>query len=147
MEKRGRSNRAVTNEPYPLYDENNVLTPSGEMERQKEAHRMSELPTKGAKNAMRNHQNLFRFCPTRPLPCGTGVSRFHLSLRGGTTALWMCRGYLGGHAMEGCSNMFSTNLLAINCNKLPPLMPPSSARRVNPSRLIHDPLINSSGSS
>lgn len=43
--------------------------------------------------------------------------------------------------------MFSTNLLAINCNKLPPLMPPSLARRVNPSRLIHDPLINSSGSS
>jgi hypothetical protein len=44
-------------------------------------------------------------------------------------------------------NMFSTNLLAINCNKLPPLIAPSSARRLNPSRLIHDPSINSRGSS
>ena len=43
--------------------------------------------------------------------------------------------------------MFSTSLLAINCNKLPPLIAPSLARRLNPSRLIHDPSINSRGSS
>ena len=53
---------AVAIEPYPLYDENNILTPSGEMEARKEAHGTSELPTKGTQNAMRNHENLSHFC-------------------------------------------------------------------------------------